>query len=240
MATGMTVDTREFDAAMRQYAAVSEKDHADIVNRQLRNLAIHALKGTKKAQRSAIKAITQVSWWPKYVAKVMKAKGGFFKSGAGNYNRALGSKAVQGQWAGMHSGARKMNRMESAYFKEAKKVGAKIIRQRTGAITFLRGFFWKMQQALRPVAPGEQAPQQSAIFRNTSASVSPASPGKLNASATSRYNYKFRSQKTAAGAERELYNVLRAAYPATARDMQVYITRKIQATAKRFSGRRAA
>jgi hypothetical protein len=235
MTSGMTVDTREFDAALQQYAAVSKKDHADIVNHQLRNLAIHALKGTKKAQSSAIRAMRQVSWWPKYIAGIIAKRGTFFSA-------TQASRVYQSYWAKGLKGAmgRKMTKQETEYQKMARKISSQVFRQRTGAITFLRGFFWKMQQALAPVAPGENAPQQSAIFRNTTAMVSPATPGNLRCTATSRYNYKFRSQKTAAGAERELYKVLAAAYPETARDMQVYITRKLQATAKRFSGRRAA
>lgn len=218
--TGIMIDTREFDAALRQYAAVSSKDYADVCNHQLRNLAIQSLKRTKKAQRSAIRALKQAVWWPKYISKIIAKRGAY-----------LASSKTRRKSAGRNT----------RYTRMARKISAQILRQRTKAVSFLRGFFWKMQQSLAPAAQGERPPAKPpAVFRDTRVTALPATARNLRSSVSARYNYKKRSQKTASGAERILFRVLRMAYPATARDMKVYIERKTKKTAERFSGRRTA
>ena len=90
MATGMILDTKEFDLAMIQYAAASGKDFKDIVHRQLNNLAIQGVKLTERAVRAKVKEIESRPWLPRYVSKFLRARQGKFSQA--DYDRT--SKAL--------------------------------------------------------------------------------------------------------------------------------------------------
>jgi hypothetical protein len=90
MSGAMTVDFREYDKAMIQYAAASGKDFKDVVNRQLLNLSIQGVKLQKRAARDEIKALKDKPWWPKLVSKVLREKQGRFSQA--DYDRT--SKAL--------------------------------------------------------------------------------------------------------------------------------------------------
>jgi len=66
MSNAVTLDTREFDAALIQYAAASGKDLADISNKRVYDTALRSVKHMKKADVSAIIALKgqdKFLWW---------------------------------------------------------------------------------------------------------------------------------------------------------------------------------
>lgn len=73
----MDFETRDFQTALRQYAKERvERDYDYIVNRAALNLAIKASLATPLAVVAKIRAIAKKPWWPKYVAKRLRGKGG--------------------------------------------------------------------------------------------------------------------------------------------------------------------
>ena len=95
MASGITLDMREFDKAMVQYAAASGKDFKDIVNRQMLNLSIQGVKLQQRAERDKIKQVENLPWWPKYVAKVLAKQGRYTRAQARKASKTLVRKRLK-------------------------------------------------------------------------------------------------------------------------------------------------
>jgi hypothetical protein len=57
MTPRLIIDDREFQQALRQYAAVSSRNHAEIVNKQMVKLGFAAMRNAPKANKSEINAL---------------------------------------------------------------------------------------------------------------------------------------------------------------------------------------
>ena len=57
----MEMDMTDFNAAVTEYANVTQKTLATATNRQFVNLSIHAIKDAKKAQAAEIRAVTKLA-----------------------------------------------------------------------------------------------------------------------------------------------------------------------------------
>ena len=234
MSDGMTVDLTQFNAALREYEAVSSKDSAEAINHAALNLAIKGVQATKVAEAAAIRKLKDMDWWPKYVAKVMaKLAGG-----------KAASKLYQSVWAAEEmrnhrKGAWKLDREETSYVRFAKKLSSELLAKRTKAVKFMRFFFLSMAWKIRPYSGGATAPGGQ-VFDGMAADVKPATAGNLNVEMKAGYDYRKRSDKTARKAERLLNGWLQKAVPAATADMRGYIERKLAQRSRQFSAGRAA
>lgn len=85
----MTLDSREWREAVRQYAIDTGKDEAYALNRQVNNLAIFAMRFVHNAQAASIRAVESLDWWPKYIAKILHKKGPYTVKQARVYSKRL-------------------------------------------------------------------------------------------------------------------------------------------------------
>lgn len=233
MNDGITVDWIQFNAALTEYVAVSSKDQSEAINHAGLNMAIKGIQATKVAEAAAIRKLKDMTWWPKYVAKVMsKMAGG-----------KAGSKLYQSMWAKEEmqyhrKGAWMLDREETSYVRFAKKLSSELLAKRTKAVKFMRFFFLSMAWKIRPYSGGASAPAGTS-FAGMETDVRPATAGNPRLEMTSRYDYRTRSEKTARKAERLLNQWLQAAIPVAIADMRTYIERKLAQRAAQVSGRAA-
>ena len=222
MSTGIEIDFRQFDAAMVEYAAASKKTFAESLNRQLGNLAIHAIPLAKKAEAVQIRALTDVEWWPKLIAKLMGARMGGLVGGR------VASRAYQSQVAWKKGDAAE----SKVYAAAAKKLSERIIRRRLGAVTFLKFFFGAMARAITGKRSG--GGKEFAGFQVT---YRPATDNSLTSFVSVGYDYRTRGDVTARRAMAILADILRRAIPLTVADMQKYIDAKMASNARRVSAK---
>jgi len=75
--SGFVLDTREFDAALIQYAAASKKDFKDISNKRILSVAFRSMPFIKNADKKAINLLKKekdLLWWfawRKYIPRGM-------------------------------------------------------------------------------------------------------------------------------------------------------------------------
>lgn len=231
-----TLDYREFDKALVEYAAASSNDFATAMNHATLNLAIKGIQMTKVAQAAAITKLKDMDWWPKYIAKVMASRAG----------GAAGSKLYQSLWAQNEQqfhrkGAWKLDREETSYVRYAKELSRELLANRVKAVRFMRFFFLSMARAVQPFAGLEgRRPPAGKAFDGMTANVVPATSTRPVCQIEAAYDYRKRSDKTARKAERLLYAWLEKAIPAAVADMRVYVERKMQERARQYSARGAA
>ena len=246
MSVSLRIDTREFQQAMAQYVQASKKDGAEAVNHQMMNFAVQCVGVVNSSsefqpKRARIFALDQEDWWPKLVAKVIG-----HQEGAG-----AASKAYQAQWsagqkklrdAAGRKGAWKLDKEEQSYARLARKVSKEIIKGRGHAMTFLRFWFVKMAETMKPYAKKRPptSPKRFPGFRTRAKPALPSGGQAIVANAAIEFAYKKRGQKTASGEERLLQKVVDKGLPATVADMKVYTQRKMQQQAAKFSGKAAA
>jgi hypothetical protein len=115
----VTLDTREFEAAMRDYAKDSKRDFGDICNRVAFDVARWSIEETHKATPGNIEQVAKESWWPKYIAKRI-SRGG-----------------VTVTFRSKTKGNRRVGFQGSYTRAQAKSVSTKIIAARKRSRTFL-------------------------------------------------------------------------------------------------------
>jgi hypothetical protein len=239
MSVSLRLDTREFQAAMREYVEATGKDSAEALNRQGRNFAIKCIQKTKQPRgAAAIRALAEEPWWPKLVSKVMgQAAGG-----------GSASKMFQAQWAaaerakrlkaGGHKGSFKLDREEQSYARAARQMSRKILSSRTAAISFLRFFFRVLAGRMSQHSKGSGIPGGKQ-FAGFNSSVSAARPKQLTVGLMASYGYRKRGGSTAAGTERLLQDAMTQALSATVADMREYVATKLARRAQEKSGRKS-
>jgi hypothetical protein len=244
VATGFTLDMREFELAVASYARATRKTFAQSGNRQLANLAIKASvlaenEAPAATTRAAVVLLGKTPWWPKLVSKVM---------GGGDKGRR--SRAFQGQWAAANSGTlglsrsggvkRKRTQGEFLHAQQAREVSAKLLAKRRRAAGFIKTFFLAAAREMRRAYKGGDLPttEQPAKF-GIKATVHPCTETS-GGSFTSAYTLKVRGSGTAARADKILMHYLQRAVPLTIRDMIDYANRELQKVATMHSARRAA
>ena len=229
MSFAFNIDRREFDKALKEYAAASKKDFAAICNRQMLNLAIHGVQLTKEAETSAINTLQSKDWWPKYIAKILSNK--MFKS-------KVGGAFKKSQKAGERAQRKFMQR---GYTRDqARAFSKKLIRRRLVAVSFLKFFFVSLGTAVKPYISGPALRGYTRKFKDFVLRIQPATIAAPRCEIAIVYNYRVRSNRTARKTERLLNAILARAFPATAADMRKYIADKARRTAARYSGRSAA
>lgn len=238
MSVSIKLDTGEFTAAMRDYVAVTKKDSAHAINRQMLNFSIKGMQHTKVAEASAIQKVSEMHWWPAYVAKAVGRMAG----------KTAAKEAYQAMWAheevdvlNARSGRKgaMMDRKERSYYKFASALSRRMIRSRLKAVKFMRFFFLSIARELSRKAGVGNAPQGK-TFGDMVATVAPATPNNLTCSVSARYDYVRRTAKTSHKAERLLQTYLDKALPATIADMKNYISDQLAKRARQLSGRKAA
>ena len=201
----MTVDLKEFDRAMVQYAAASGKDFKDISNKSVFDAALRSVGKMKKAKKSAINVLKQqeelIWWfaWRRYIPRGMSRK-------------------------------------------EAYKKAKDIITRRSKASGFMRSFFIKMANEMRPYLPGDAPVRANAtrgVFAGFQATAMPATKQRPNADIKVSYIYKREKDAGARRAEVMLVGALQGGIDATTADRMKYVDRKMGRTAKKYSARNA-
>lgn len=247
----MTLDMREFEAAVASYARITKKTLAQAGNRQLANLAIKAsvLVKSEKAEtgtRAAVAQLARAPWWPKLVAKVI-----------GGRDAGRRSRAFQGQWAAANASTlglsrsggvkRKRTQTEFLHAQQAREVSRKLLAKRRRAAGFINTFFLAAAREMRSAykatqgAPIAAAPAVALSPKfGIKAAASPCTDTNPNGFIEASYAYKVRGGGSAGRADRILQHYLARAVPMTIRDMVEYSTRELQKVATRHSARRAA
>jgi len=212
--TDFHLDTREFDKALAEYAAVSQKDWTDVVNRQALNVAIHAVKRVPKATRAEIRAATQGQvWWPKLIAKTLKKK-----SGGPKQTRRRSKTGQRRNYERYYTQA------------QARAMSRRILRSRYRGISFLKSGFVHLLRDLGGSAAGK-------TFRGSRGRARKAVPGG-KPEAWLQMWWRTRNEKSRRQVERLALRPLQDAIHYVARvDMPKYIAKKMRERARRYSAR---
>lgn len=152
MSDGITLDWREFDAALVQYTQQSHRDFADITNKKLGDVAFRAAQLSDKANKDMIRNLYQSkSWWPKFIQKVIHMQGGFNI----HYRRRVRKSAVnrmKGLFPDVDStreetaaayGQRSYggDRQAEGNYKDAIRVSKKILKRRVNTVGMFKVIF---------------------------------------------------------------------------------------------------
>lgn len=225
MNASISIDYREFDRAMVEYAAASGKDFAEVSNRQTLNLAIQGLAECKVATDGAIQKVQGFPWWPKYIAAAMKKR-----AGTKYLAKMMRLKSNKARAKTESSFGR-----DRFYSREdARTFSARIITKRLKAIRFMRFFFLALARKIQPHTKGGRVPSGKA-FSGFTANIKPATASNPVCVVDVSYDYKKRSEKTAKKAERLLNVFLQRAVPRAARDIMKDVDRRMAETARRYS-----
>lgn len=232
------LDTREFQQAMKEYVAVTKKDAAYALNRQARNLAITSSMQVKKSNSSEIKAIARETWWPKVVSAIMRKQAG----------STAAREIYQAQWAANEKAKRvaqygkgqkrfKLDKKETSYAKEAKRITNWILGSRAKAIGFSKWFFLRAARDLaKYVNKGVPAGK---AFEDIKGGAVGATEKSLMVKFWSAYDFKRRSGKSASSLVSQLTQAMNYAVPIVIRDMKKYVQEQLAKRGQQYSGKRA-
>jgi hypothetical protein len=213
------INDQEFQKTMKEYINVSSKDGAFAMNRTMNNFAIFGFEEAKVAQASEIENVQSLEWWPKYVAAAMvkrKAK-------------QLAVRMEKTARKGKTLSGKVYRRLEQLHYTraEAQKESARIIRSRSVSIGFLRFFFATLSRRMRTEVTGMRVPP-SKTFKGFEVTAKPATMQDPTVSATVRYTYRRRGERSVQKAEALLQDIINRARPRLIADMRVYIAAKLK------------
>lgn len=215
MSVSIAVDDRQWRRAIAEYAVATKKDTSEILNRQMKNLAIKGIEYSKVASRAAIESLEGKDWWPKLIARIAS------KRAAKKVAKKI-SEFTEGKRRRLSARA-----MEVTYTREqARRISRGVIRRRIAAITYMRFFFVAMAKAFGGAGKGK-------VFKGFQIAARAASPASKVAECLVGFAYK--RSRAAAGAEGLIRQALSKAIPAMIRDMRQYAERKMMETARRHS-----
>lgn len=193
---GFDWDTREFERALVEYAAVSKKEWPRICDDKARDVAMHTIKMLPKAVAEDINWLEFESWWPLYISHKM------------NYEYGLGA------WD--HEDARDMS--------------DRILRGRRSSVAFMKGGFGKAARALGkakgPAGRKHDMSRASAILATVAKPVT-------------EMTVEYESNKGLAdlmGKKKMAYGAIQRAMDIVAKDMFVYVERKMREMGRPFDG----
>jgi hypothetical protein len=232
------LDTREFQQAMKEYVAVTKKDAAYALNRQARNLAITSAMQVKKSYSSEIKAIARETWWPKVVAAIMRKRAG----------STAAREIYQAQWAANEKAKRvaqygkgqkrfKLDKKETSYAKEAKRIGSEILGSRVKAIGFSKWFVMRAARELTKYA--YKGMPSGKVFEDIKGGAVGATEKSLMVKFWSAYDFKRRSGKSASSLVSQLTQAMNYAVPIVIKDMKKYAQEQLAKRNQQYSGKRA-
>jgi hypothetical protein len=232
------LDTREFRRAMADYLAVTKKDAAHGVNRQVRNICFKAAQKVKLSPAGAIRGLASEDWWPKIVAGVMRKRaGGQAASDIYQAQWAMGKKKARDKQLGKGQKAFMLDKKEKSFAREAAKISKALIGNRVKAIGFTKWFFLKVARRISTqvnlALPGGKE------FGGVEATVIPATMQKLYARFDSVYKFKRRGSRSAESEMKELSKALNLAVPAAVKDMHDYVVALLAKRSREYSGRPA-
>jgi hypothetical protein len=251
MSDGITLDWKQFDAALVQYTQQSRRDFADITNNKLGDVCFRAAQQSETASKDMIRNLFQTkSWWPKFIQKVIHMQGGFnihyrrrVKKSAVNRMKGLfpdidstreETAAAYGQRS--YGGDRKA----TGAYADAVRVSKKIIKRRVNTVGMFKAVF-----SIVAMRFGKRADRLERAGRNY-ATVIKATPENLSAS----FAVPFRNTKSAwpggtrpsgnadvATKVRLGYKFLQRGINFVAADMDQYAQRKMEETARGVSAK---
>jgi len=209
----LTIDTREFDRALVEYAAVSKKDWPTICNDKARDVAFRTIKYLPKALRASILALATKDWWPKFIAsKISRGRGFSWTTGRKNKKTHV----VRGNYT----------------VDQARAVSKRLLRDRARAVSFMKSAFAKAGQDF----PGAKGPRGKTSLTMARGKGRKATAGRQIAEVMVTYLTK-RGTKDAKKKEKIAMQGLQKGINFVTRDMRKYIARKMQQRARQYSAR---
>lgn len=213
-------DTREFDRALVEYAAITGKAWPEICNDKARDLCFRTVQFLPKADAAAIAALVTREWWPKYIAKRLMRQGGVVGMvGKGRKASFVSLRAFQGG-----------GRLAAGHYTraEARALSARILSSRKRAISFMKSGFAKAGQALPGRGGGARGKSELTMAQGTAIAAQFTRPV---AEAIVTY-YSNRGGGDVARKEAIAVKGLQRAINFVAADMQAYIARKMDEAGK--------
>jgi hypothetical protein len=217
-------DTKEFDQAIRQYAAQSRRDFAEICNAKAKDLAFESLRLTHRADANRMRQELSSSVAQKIVIshKTGRTKGGamvtyhYDESG----RESLAARLVN--WRRAKAGEPML------WGTKLEEAARRLVAARVRSVSFVRSGW--LPAIRRLGGAGGQGARQVGVPKGYAV---PAQPGvsPVSAIVNTALSSEGAGSRLAALAEAGL----RLAYAAVTRDMQAYMERKLQQTANRFS-----
>jgi hypothetical protein len=202
----INLDTRAFQAVLKEYARHNRRDWSDICNDKALDVAFRAIPETPKADVSGIKALASQSWWPKYVAKRITGKGASFRKGKAKI-------VIQGKGYDR---------------KDAQNISKMIIAARSRSVAFLKSGWLPAIRRLLPLSkrPRKASTQGAKQYGVEKGTAQPAVAGDNPAAFI---------VNSAIGIEKHGVAPLQRAVDGSVADMRVYIARKLEETARRVA-----
>lgn len=231
MSFEIKVDTRQFDAAMRDYLQHTHKSVADALNKGMRDAALRAVAHVQPADRNELglwKSLASsdpggmISPFVAYLLRKKKETAGtMFLPGTKYSKRTM----------------KKMGRTGQFYTRqEAKKFGKKVFASRFRAQTFLRAFFISAAAKLTALGlgGGGRGGGKAKSVPQLKITLKPATEASPSGGFAVVYDYK-RGNPHGEKASAILLRAMQMGLNEKAADMRVYIERKLAEKARTIS-----
>ena len=197
----LQVDLSELQGALVQYKIATGKTWPEVLNRAMRNLALRTTERLPRGDVSAITALKEKPWWPKYVAKTIAGPG----YGVSSKRKGVVTNRI---YQGRYTRA------------EARRVSARMIARRKASVGLMKSGFAKAGKVF-----GGRAGRREAGMERSRAWGALARAFRLLADMTVEYD--ARSGADAAGKHRIAAAGLRAGVAFVTQDMRTYAEAKL-------------
>jgi hypothetical protein len=251
--TGITVDLRQFNQALREYAAESRRDHAYILNKQMGNVAARASGFAPTGNRADIQNLASRKWWWAFVRKKMNVSGG----AAVKYTRKARGAEITSSYVDLATGKMIQGRKRVTLHRMVQSVGARKadLKRISKMIVKRRLATWKAMRAAFGVAALKfgvplgrferphrlfALPHEIASENRARSSFTLPFKNKKAAWPSSGFGRRLSPREDVAAKKRIGNAALQQAVNFVARDMKQWAQERIAKTAAKFSARRAA
>ena len=252
----VTLDHREWDRAVTEYAAASGMTFAESSSRFLLKLSLTASRMAPRASRAAIQAKRNQTP-PKLIAWLARRKFGTAPRVSRLYRTDTVKISAKGRLSRRKSKVQSKNSRPTSYTREeAQQLAKKHFGRRLSSVGFVQNFFRAWTGAMRGFGTGGRGVALPGRMNGgrAGATTHMSSPGgsgfktsfipasKANKQASVSVAFDFKSNlilgpgEHVRRTERKLQQVLNAAVPEAVRDTQVYVDRKQRELALRYSG----
>jgi len=252
----VTLDSRQWNRAVTEYAAASRKTFAEAQDHFLMNLAIQCRRIVTVAQRGAITALRDQSP-PKLIAWLARRKYGTEPRVARMFKKSTVKTSAAGRERRYQSKERTHGRMVSYTQDEARTLARNHFGRRLSSVGFTRNFFRLWIDTMRKgwYEMGRGSVSAGAVNGSHTGATShmsrpggsgfqtsyvPAGGGRASGVMVA---YTFTSNlirsvgEHANSAERRLQAIVDRAMPIAIADTMKYVNRKIEQNARKWSGR---
>lgn len=240
---GITVDLRQFNQAILEYAAFTKKDLAYSLNRALKDVAYAAMRFVKIASISDI-MVPLFQHPPKLIAWMLRKRAerhGF--SGFQQRNETIfetrtikrGKRA--GQTKRVKVGSR-LNKGYGKYYTErfAMEYHDRLVGIRKRSVGFLRSFWLRIAKQLQSSGiPGGGQTMGARDVKDIIPSVKLATPQNLVVEAVSAYTFKRQANQDTSRVEAMLMAALQPAIDFKIADIRKFVEEGMNKNAKRIS-----